>query len=156
MMIRCRSRGSAFNASQIQNHKCDISFSCISPLLRYKADSVSTIKHVMDQVKQTMLYLNPSQTPVITADQPLFAMSKQVQWYWPDEYSNIVVIMGGIHIEIAALKLAGTFLKGSGWTTALEEAKVASSGTAESFIYASNIAKTRQRASRSQRVVCMH
>ena len=92
----------------------------------------------MDQIKLTTSYLNPSQTPVITADQPLFALSKQVQWHWPDVYGNIVII-----IEMTAWKLAGTFLKGSGWTTALEEAKVALSGTAESFISASNIAQTR-------------
>ena len=53
-------------------------------------------------------------------------------------------MMGGLHIEMAALKLVGTFLKGSGCTTSLEEAKVATSGTAESFISASNVAKTRR------------
>ena len=45
---------------------------------------------------------------------------------------------------MAALKVAGTFLKGSGWTKALEEAKVASSGTAESFLSVSNVAKARK------------
>ena len=34
----------------------------------------------------------------------------------------------------AFFKLIGSWLEGSGWTTALEVANVASSGTAESFI----------------------
>ena len=50
-----------------------------------------------------MSYLNPSQTPVITTDQPLFALSNQVQWYGPDEYSNFVNIMGVLPIDMAPL-----------------------------------------------------
>ena len=45
---------------------------------------------------------------------------------------------------MAAFKLIGDLLKGTGWTTALTEADIASHGTAESFLTASNLAKTRQ------------
>ena len=41
---------------------------------------------------------------------------------------------------MAALKELGYLLKGSGWT----EADIVSSGTADSFLSASNVAKTRQ------------
>ena len=45
---------------------------------------------------------------------------------------------------MAALWLLGTILQDSGWTRALSEAGVASSGTAESFLVASSFTRTRQ------------
>ena len=50
----------------------------------------------------------------------------------------------GLHIEMTAFKSIGSLLKGSGWTSALTEARVASSGTAESFLSASSVTRTRQ------------
>ncbi|KAJ8385878.1 hypothetical protein AAFF_G00179440 [Aldrovandia affinis] len=46
--------------------------------------------------------------------QPLFALAKQIQWKWPESYSEdqIVVIFGGLHIEMVALKTLGTGCKG--------------------------------------------
>ena len=52
-------------------------------------------------------------------------------------------MFGGLHIEMAAFKAIGGLLKDSGWTTALTEAGMASSGTAESFLTASSVTKTR-------------
>jgi hypothetical protein len=49
-----------------------------------------------------------------------------------------------VHIEMAAFKLLGDLLKGTGWVTALSEADIASLGTTESFLTVSNLAKTRQ------------
>ena len=42
-------------------------------------------------------------------DQPLFALAKQIQWEFPDLYGEdkYVVMMGGLHIEMAALKSLG-------------------------------------------------
>ena len=37
----------------------------------------------------------------------------------------------------------GDYLEGSGWTTALTQANVASSGTADSFLSASHLTRTR-------------
>ena len=54
-----------------------------------------------------------------------------------------MIMFGGLHIEMATLKLLGDWLEDSGWTNALVQADIASSGTANSFIHASHIAKTR-------------
>jgi len=54
-----------------------------------------------------------------------------------------VIMFGGLHIEMAMLKLLGDWLKDSGWTNALVQADIASSGTANSFIHASHVTKTR-------------
>ena len=54
-----------------------------------------------------------------------------------------MIMFGGLHIEMAALKSIESILKSSGWTEAIVEADIASSGTAESFLSASSITRTR-------------
>jgi hypothetical protein len=135
---------SAYNASQIRDHQFDISIISLMPLLRDHAHELATVKHAMDKAQETTLYLNPLQTPVVTADQPIYALAKQIQWAWPEHYGNFFIMLGGLHIEMTALKMLGSILKGSGWTTLLEDANIASGGTAYSFLSASNVAKTRR------------
>ena len=92
------------------------------------------------------MFLNPGQTTVMAVDQPLLALAKQIQWQWPNTYGEdkFIVMFGGLYIEMAALRLLGDLLKGSGWTGALTEPDIATSGTADSFLSASSVAKTRQ------------
>ena len=70
------------------------------PLLRDHAHDVATIKHSLDKIKEATSFLNPTQSPMVTADQPLFALAKQIQWAWPNEYGTFVFILGGLHIEM--------------------------------------------------------
>ena len=53
-------------------------------------------------------------------------------------------MFGGLHIEMAALKSIGTLLQSSGWTSAIVEADIDSSGTAESYLSASSVTRTRK------------
>ena len=78
-------------------------------------------------------------------DQPLFALSSFVQWHYPETPGEkyFVVMFGGLHIEMALWHSVGEFLDGSGWTNALSDAGVATSGTADSFLKASHLTKTR-------------
>ena len=82
------------------------------------AHSVAMILHSMNVIKSAVQYINPGQTPV-TFDQPLFAIAKQIQWNWPASHgeNQFVIILGGLHIEMAAFKVLGNRLNGSGWTT---------------------------------------
>ena len=136
---------SAHHAAQNRVQPFEVSISALMPLLRDQAHSVATMKHAMDKVRDAVAHLNPGQTPVIAADQPLYALLKKIQWEWPNYGEDRFVIMfGGLHIEMAALRSIGTLLHGSGWTTAIIEAGVASPGTAESFLSASSVTRTRQ------------
>lgn len=64
---------------------------------------------------------------------------------WPEYGEDKCLIMfGGLHIEMAAVRSLGTLLQDSGWTSSIAEAGVASSGTAESFLSASSVTRTRQ------------
>ena len=53
-------------------------------------------------------------------------------------------MFGGLHIEMAAFKVLGEWLEASGWTHALTQADIASSGTADSILKASHVTKTRR------------
>ena len=50
-------------------------------------------------------------------DQPLFATAKENQWLFPDKCGEdfVVVLLGGLHLEKAALKMIVHLLKGTGW-----------------------------------------
>ena len=63
----------------------------------------------MKLVKDVIPYINPGQTPIIGIDQPLFDLAKRNQWARADVYweSSYVVMMGGLHIEKASLKMVG-------------------------------------------------
>ena len=137
---------SAHHASNRRTEDFATSINALLPLLRDQAHSVATIKHAMDKIKEAVIFLNPGQTPVITADQPLYSLAKQIQWHWPHKYGEdkFVIMFGGLHIEMTALKSIGSMLEGSGWTGALVEADIASSGSADSFLSATNVTKTRQ------------
>ena len=52
-------------------------------------------------------------------------------------------MFGGLHIEMALWNTIGKLLEDSGWTNALCEAAVANPGTADSFLKASHLSRTR-------------
>ena len=74
----------AHHASSNRSPEFEVSITPLLPLLRDQAHSVTTIKHVMQKVQDAVAYLNPGQVPVITADQSIYAIAKQVQWQWLD------------------------------------------------------------------------
>ena len=63
------------------------------PLFHKNANSVAMIKHAMTVTKEVITHLNPNQTLVITMDQPLYSLAKQIHWTWPDlSEGNYVVL----------------------------------------------------------------
>lgn len=136
---------SAHHATQRRDEGVfEVSITALMPLLRDLAHSVATIKHMMNKVRDTVTFLNPGQVPVVTADQPIYALAKQIQWQCPEDYGEdkFVLMFGGLHIEMAALRSIGTLLKDSGWASAITEAGVASAGTADSFLSAASVTRT--------------
>ena len=96
-------------------------------------------------VNKSVQLLNPGQIPVIACDQPLYAIAKRIQWHWPETHgeSKFIIMLGGLHVEAATLRALVDWLDGSGWTSAIVQANIASPGTAESFLKASHISRTR-------------
>jgi hypothetical protein len=114
------------------------------PMFLDSAHSMAMIAHSMQVVKAAVQHVNPSQTPVIALDQPLFALAKRIQWAIPDfSEDKFIVMMGGLHIEMASFKMLGKWLSGSGWPEVMCEAGVAMQGIAES-LSASHVTRTQQ------------
>lgn len=124
---------SAYHASMQPSVEDPPAKCALLPLFYEKSATPALIKHGMNVLKQAIEFLNPGQIPVTTFDQPLFALAKLVQWKWPDTHGERVhvVMLGGLHTEMALWNTLGDLLECSGWTTALTEAQVASSGKAD-------------------------
>ena len=46
----------------------------------------------MMQVIAITKRVNPQQNAVITGDQPVYALGKQIQWMFPDEFKDVIWI----------------------------------------------------------------
>ena len=139
---------SAFNS---QAHpRVQKSTSCavtgLLPLFREASNSVAMIKHAMDVIAVAIEHFNSGQTPVMACDQPLYALAKIIQWNFPELYgeSRFVIMLGGLHVEMAGLKALGSFMSGSGWVEAITDAGLCKPGTAESFLSAAHVRRCRR------------
>ena len=125
---------SAFHASA-QGPSVDLhsALTQLLPLFYEKAATSAMIKHGLDVVHWAAEFLNPRQMPVIAFDEPLYALAKFTQWNWPDTHGEdkFIAMFGGLHIEMAMWKTYGDYLEGSGWTNALTQAGIATSGTTD-------------------------
>ena len=99
----------------------------------------------MDVTQQAVHQLNPGQVHVLTLDQPLHAIAKQIHWNWPSGYGEdkFVILLGGLHLEMTSVATIGHLLNGSGWTHTLAQANSATPGTAESFLKTTHVTWTR-------------
>ena len=99
----------------------------------------------MKIIKDAVCYLNHGQTPVIAMDQPLFAIAKQIQWYLPDNFGEdkYVVMLGGLHVKMLLLKILGEWLHNSGWSNALVQADITTSGRADAICKGSHVTRSR-------------
>ena len=136
----------AFHANRVPSTSdFHLSTSALLPLFKEEAASAAMICHAVDVVIQAVKHLNPGQVPVLACDQPLYAIAKKIQWTWPEKYGEdkLFIMLGGLHTELAALKAIGHWLEDSGWDQALAQSGVTTPGTAESFLKAAHISRTR-------------
>ena len=80
------------------------------PLLRDSVNSPAMVKRCMTVIKDPISSLNLNQYPVITADQPVYALGKQIQWLYPKDFIHVVWMMGPLHIEMASINVIGDWL----------------------------------------------
>jgi len=86
-----------------QINPCTVSV--LLPLFRHAANSTAMMRHCLTVVDAVVKKLSPSQIRVVTADQSLYALMKQIQWQWPNSFGEdkFVVLLGELHIEMALL-----------------------------------------------------
>ena len=81
----------------------------VSGLMQDNAYSLAMVKDGMEVIMKATEHLNPGQVPVITVNQPLYAIAKEIQWSWPEIYGEkkYAVLMGGLHIEMSVFLAIG-------------------------------------------------
>ena len=138
---------SAFHANRNDSTKAtNPCIEALLPLFRNKAATPEMIKHGMEIVQKNTRFLNPVQIPVIAMDQPLYELAKKLQWTFPDNLGEdrFVVLLGGLHIEMALWCTLGDVLRGSGWTECLKDAGIAISENASlALLKTGHLMKTR-------------
>ena len=58
------------------------------PFLQDEVATYGMVRHTMDITDQVHKKLKLDQLLVITANQPVYAIGKQVQWLYPDEHGD--------------------------------------------------------------------
>ena len=64
--------------------------------------------------------LNPNQTPADVSDCPTYALTKETQFQFPEDFSNYFEMFGGLHIEQCLLVIHRQFIEGTGLREMLE------------------------------------
>ena len=77
--------------SRLQTQAPLKSLDALLPLIPESVNSHAVVRHCMMQVKKITNTLNPQQRPVITADQPVYALCKQVQLMCPKEFGALLL-----------------------------------------------------------------
>ena len=135
----------AFHANKLlPNRENQLSRSSLLPLFQEEATSAAMICHAIDVITKTVNFLNQGQVPGLTCNQPVYAIAKKIRWNFPTVCGEkkLVVMFGGFHTELAALKALGTWIEDSGWTSVLVQAGVTTPGTTDSFLKASHVSCT--------------
>ena len=70
----------------------------ILPLIDKPVHILKSQHHCMSIIADTIKKINPDQITIDTCDQPVFALTKEVQWRYPEKFSNDLYfsIMGGL------------------------------------------------------------
>ena len=113
----------------------------IGTLFQDQAKTPAMIRrHSMNIIQRNIDYLNHGQNLSLLL-QPLYTIAKLIQWNWSDTYGEdqFAIMLGGLHIEMAALSNIGGWLEDSGWT----KENIASAGTAQSFLNGTHVSRTR-------------
>ena len=101
--------------------------------------------HAMVHMIKITIFFNPGQTAVMTFDGPLYILAKKLQWTYPELVGEdkLLLLPGGLHIEKLWWETIGSLLEGSGWTTLLSNADIATPGRAQSYLMGSHIYRSR-------------
>ena len=82
--------------------------STLLPLINESINSPAMVKHCMKAIRKIIQHINPNQITIISGDQPVYALLQQIQWKYPNKFGdNFLIMMGGLHIEMAILKALG-------------------------------------------------
>ena len=96
------------STSELSTSTCAKSF--MLPIFLESSTSPPMAWHAMGVLKKAIAYLNPGQTPVMVADQPLFTLAKKLQWKYPESElgeKSFLVLLGAMHTEKMLWSVSG-------------------------------------------------
>ena len=108
-----QSHWAAYHAVRQQSSPTTKVVSAVLPIFHESAATRSMMKHSLDISLSTTNFLNEGQITIVCADQPLYAICKQLQWLHPSKYGldKMFLMMGGSHIEKQIEQILGNILK---------------------------------------------
>ena len=120
----------AYHARRQVPELCKVCNITLLRLFKEHANTPAMLCHSIKVLKCTTGYPNPGTTPVLTVDQPLYALAKKIQWEIGGDLSEdrFVVMLAPFQTEDKALKVVGQWLEESGWLSTLVQSEVATSG----------------------------
>lgn len=103
------------------------------PMVDGSSTEYSTIYTVLKHSQKISAALGQANT-VITFDLATYSKAKEIQWRFPDEFSNVVVRLGGLHIALNFLSLLGKKFADSGLDDLLIESGVYTAGSTSALM----------------------
>ena len=113
--------------------------------MREKVRTLATQYHCMNIISKIICVINPNQTLVDTCDQPVYALTKQIQWRYPELFGNsqYFSLFWGLHIEKALLIVHGEFIKGSGLDKLLGQSNLSITGMENTVVNVTHVKRCR-------------
>ena len=105
-----------FHASKNRATVRSLDISAILPLIDEPVHTLDMQYHCMNIISNTINILNPGQIAVDVADQPIFALTKELMMRYPDMFGpdKYFCMFGALHVEKSLLTVVGQLIKGSG------------------------------------------
>ena len=98
------------------------------PMIDGSSTEFSTIYTVLKHAQRISAAMGQEDT-VVTFDLAIYMKAKELQWRFPDEFSDVVIHMGGFHVALNFLSLLGKKFANSGLEDLLIESGVYAAGT---------------------------
>ena len=102
-----------------------------SSLLPPTRDKINTLEMQCRTMRlniKAVKALNPGQTPVDTLDCPIYALTKEVIYHFPDKFPEYCAMFGDLHIEQCLLVVHDQLTDGSGLKEILETCSLVTIG----------------------------
>ena len=146
----------SYHASQKRGSINICGVDTILPLISEKVHMLATQYYCMNIISKTISVINPNPLPVDTCDQSAYALTKQIQWRFPEPFCNskYFLLFGRLHIEKALLIAHGEFITGSGLDKLLRESNWSITGMENTFINVTDIKRCRHNLQISACVIC--
>ena len=104
----------------------------MAPILNATADEYGTITTIINRFVQLSRYLGQRHT-IVFFDQPLYAKAKEIVWA-SEEYSEVVVLLGGLHIAFNFLRAIGQQMESAGLDDVWVESEIFGPNAAKSMM----------------------